>query len=155
MEEALTALATAGGTAVVQAAGTDVWGEVRARVARLLARGNGERERAELERLDRTASTLEAPAPMGTEQIRIRQESSWQTRFEALLEDLGGEELQQVVSELHALIEEQAEASNTVSAGEHGVAVGGDVNLRADHGSLAALRVGDVTFGNPSQPGPQ
>lgn len=153
LEDALVALATAGGTAVVQAAGTQAWDALRVRVARLLGRGDAERERVELERLDRTAGALEAPPPSEAERVRLRQEASWQTRFEALLEDVAGAERERVAAELRALVQEQA-ASCAVSAGDHGVAVGGSVDVRADHGSVAALRVGDVTVGNPSQPGP-
>ncbi|WSJ72330.1 hypothetical protein OG294_39685 (plasmid) [Kitasatospora sp. NBC_01302] len=153
LEDALVALATAGGTAVVQAAGTQAWEGLRARVARLLGRGDGERELVELERLDRTAGALQATESSQAERVRLRQEASWQTRFESLLEDLAGVERERVAGELRALVQEQA-ASGGVTAGDHGVAVGGSVDVRADHGSVAALRVGDVTLGNPSQPGP-
>jgi hypothetical protein len=50
-EEALAALAAAGGTAVVQAAGTDAWAGFRSRVAKWFARGDTEREQIALERL--------------------------------------------------------------------------------------------------------
>ncbi|OLZ65487.1 hypothetical protein AVW11_16990 [Streptomyces amritsarensis] len=153
LEEALVVLATAGGTAVVQAAGTQAWDGFRTRVARLLGRGDGVRERAELERLDRTASTLQVADSSEVEQVRLRQEASWQTRFEDLLEDLDGVDREQVAAELRALVQEQAGAG-TLTAGDHGVVVRGRVEVRADHGSVAALRVGDVTLGNPPLPGP-
>ncbi|WP_265560305.1 hypothetical protein [Streptomyces hygroscopicus] len=41
-----------------------------------------------------------------------------------------------------------------VSVTGDGQAVGGDVDIRAEHGSVAALRMGDVSLGNPSAPGP-
>ncbi|MGW7568582.1 hypothetical protein ACWGJV_20195 [Streptomyces tendae] len=44
-----------------------------------------------------------------------------------------------------------------VSAASGGLAVGGRVDVRAEGGSAAALRMGDVTLGsspNPRQPGP-
>ncbi len=54
---------------------------LRQRVTRLLWRGETQRERAELERLDRTAQALEeADATGETERARLRQEASWQTR---------------------------------------------------------------------------
>jgi hypothetical protein len=62
LEQALTALAAAGGTAVVQAAGTDAWTGLRQAVARWFGRGDRQRERVELERLDRTAGELRHPA---------------------------------------------------------------------------------------------
>jgi hypothetical protein len=56
LTEALTALAAAGGTAVVQAAGKDAWTGFRGRVAKWFARGDTGREQVALERLDRTAA---------------------------------------------------------------------------------------------------
>ncbi|MEU8860438.1 hypothetical protein [Streptomyces umbrinus] len=110
LTEALMAVAGAGGTAVVEAAGTDAWTGLRQRVARLLGRGDTQRERAELERLDRTVQTLEeADATGETERARLRQEASWQTRFESLLENLEDSEQQQVAAELQALVAEQQE----------------------------------------------
>jgi hypothetical protein len=110
LTEALMAVAGAGGTAVLQAAGTDAWTGLRQRVARLLGRGDTQRERAELERLDRTAQALEeADAAGETERTRLRQEASWQTRFESLLENLEDSEQQQVAAELQALVAEQRE----------------------------------------------
>lgn len=108
LTEALMAVAGAGGTAVVQAAGTDAWTGLRQRVARLLGRGDTQRERAELERLDRTAQALEeADATGETERARLRQEASWQTRFESLLENLENSEQQQAATDLQALVAEQ------------------------------------------------
>jgi hypothetical protein len=51
LPEILVGLAASGGTAVVQAAGTDAWSGTKARVARLLGRG-GQREEAVLQRLE-------------------------------------------------------------------------------------------------------
>jgi hypothetical protein len=44
--------------------------------------------------------------------------------------------------------------ADAVSARDGGQAVGGNVDIRADHGSVAAWTMGDVTMGNPQQPGP-
>ncbi|RSN18742.1 hypothetical protein DMH25_00330 [Streptomyces sp. WAC 01325] len=89
LEAALAAMAAAGGTAVVQSAGTDTWRGFRPRAARLAGRGDQARETAELQRLDRSAAALEVAStddPQATEHTRIAQEASWQNRFEALLE---------------------------------------------------------------------
>ncbi|MFF9496302.1 hypothetical protein [Streptomyces flaveolus] len=152
LSEAMVALAAAGGTAVVQAAGTDAWTEVRQQVARWFSRGNPQRETAELERLDQTAGELEAAQPTEVERARIRQEAVWQGRIEALLESLGDIERVRVADELRTLLAQQA-SPRSVSAGQSGLAVGGDLNIRADHGSAAAVSMGNVTLGNPSQPG--
>ncbi|GCB52011.1 hypothetical protein [Streptomyces sp. NL15-2K] len=153
LSEAMAALAAAGGTAVVQAAGTDAWTEMRQQVARWFGRGNPQREHAELERLDQTAAELEAARPAEVERVRIRQEAAWQGRIEALLESLEDIERARVVDELRTLLAQQT-SHRSVSAGQSGLAVGGDVHVRADHGSAAAVSMGNVTLGNPSQPGP-
>ncbi|MEU9853658.1 hypothetical protein [Streptomyces sp. NPDC047974] len=153
LAEAMTALAAAGGTAVVQAAGTDAWTGVRGQVARWFGRGNPEREHAELERLDRTAGELETAAPAEVERVRIRQEAAWQGRIQALLEGLEDAERDAVVDELTALRTRPASLDGGVSAGQGGVAVGGNVLVQADHSSAAALVMGNVTLGNPSRPG--
>lgn len=153
LSEAMTALAAAGGTAVVQAAGTDAWTQTRQQVARWFGRGNPQREHAELERLDQTAGELEAARPAEVERVRIRQEAAWQGRIEALLESLEDIERARVTDELRTWLAQQT-SHRGVSAGQSGLAVGGDVHVRADHGSAAAVTMGNVTMGNPSQPGP-
>ncbi|MFF2009260.1 hypothetical protein ACFVWY_09325 [Streptomyces sp. NPDC058195] len=153
LSEAMTALAAAGGTAVAQAVGTDAWTGVRQQVARWFGRGDPQREHAQLERLDQTVAELEAAPPTDAERLRIRQEAVWQGRIEALLEGLEDVERGQVADELRALLAQQA-SHGGVSAGRSGLAVGGNVNVRADHGSAAAVTMGNVTLGSPSQPGP-
>ncbi|MCA1219384.1 hypothetical protein [Streptomyces sp. 8L] len=154
LSEAMTALAAAGGTAVAQAAGTEAWAGIRRQVARWFGRGDPRREHAELERLDRTAGELAAARPAEAETVRIRQEAAWQSRIEALLEGLEDVERDRVAEELRALLAGRASPGG-VSAGPGGLAVGGGVNVRADHGSAAAVTMGDVTLGNPPQPGPR
>ncbi|WP_329345020.1 hypothetical protein OG252_51625 [Streptomyces sp. NBC_01352] len=106
LAESLVALAAAGGAAVVQAAGTDAWAELRQRVARLLGRGSPERERAELERVDRTAAALDAAGENEAERVLVSQEASWQTRFETLLEDADEAERQEIAAALRELVEQ-------------------------------------------------
>ncbi|MFD5519605.1 hypothetical protein [Streptomyces sp. NPDC127066] len=45
--------------------------------------------------------------------------------------------------------------TGAVSASGDGQAIGGNVDIRADHGSAAALRMGNVSLGTPSVPGPE
>ncbi|NML52528.1 hypothetical protein HHL19_18130 [Streptomyces sp. R302] len=159
LAETMTALAAAGGTAVVQAAGTDAWTGVRQRVARWFGRGNPEREHAELERLDRTAGELEAARPSDVERVRILQEAAWQGRIQALLEALEDGERDGVADELRDLrdlrdlMTLRAAHHGDASAGEGGVAVGGNLVVQADGSSAAAVIMGNVTLGNPPQPG--
>ncbi|MFE4256127.1 hypothetical protein ACFRU3_43220 [Streptomyces sp. NPDC056910] len=153
LEQALMALAAAGGSAVVQAAGTDMWTGVRQAVARWFARGDGQRERAELERLDLTARELETTEAAAMERVRIRQEGAWQARIEALLESLDEARRAHAAEDLRTLLVQYTHQGE-VSAGHSGQAVGGNVDIRADHNSAAAWNMGDVTLGNPPPPGP-
>ncbi|MFF8378409.1 hypothetical protein ACF07V_20040 [Streptomyces sp. NPDC015661] len=150
LEEVVTALAATGGAAVVQAAGTDAWGGFRTAVARWFGRGRPERERVEIERLDRSAAALEA----GHEVDRAREEGLWQARFEALFESVDGADRAQAVTELRSLLTTHVPVGPVVTADRAGLSVGGDADVRADRGSVAALRMGDVVLGSPSQPGP-
>ncbi|MGW2080586.1 hypothetical protein ACWCOW_27225 [Streptomyces sp. NPDC001939] len=138
---------------MVQAAGTDAWTEIRQQVARWFGRENPQREHAELERLDQTAGELEAAQPTEVERVRIRQEAAWQGRIEALLESLEDIERARVADELRTLLAQQT-PHRSVSASQSGLAVGGNVRVQSDHGSVAAVTMGNVTLGNPSQPGP-
>ncbi|MFF2043573.1 hypothetical protein ACFVVX_24460 [Kitasatospora sp. NPDC058170] len=155
LSEALTALATTGGTAVMTAAGTEAWEGVRCRVAAWFSRGNGEREATELERLDRTAAELAGAGADQLERLRIRQEASWQARFEAFLEDLSEDEREQAGQALRALLQEAAAQGAQVSAGDGGLAVGGNAQFSADRGSVAAGVIhGGVSVGHPPVPDP-
>ncbi|GHH73617.1 hypothetical protein GCM10018781_38430 [Kitasatospora indigofera] len=142
LEAALAALAAAGGTAVVQAAGTDAWNGFRTRVARLIGRGDGQREHAELERLDRTADVLEAVGPGEAEQVRIRQEASWQTRFEALLESLTDVEREQVAAELRILLHEEDPRPQPGSGGMSGNTFHGPTAVQFGDGNRQDNRFG-------------
>ncbi|TJZ55711.1 hypothetical protein FCH28_10365 [Streptomyces piniterrae] len=159
LAEALTALATAGGTAVVQAASTEEWTTFRRRLAGWFGRGDTERERAELARLEQTAAALEAAGPDEAERVRIRQEAGWEARFATLLESLEDGERERVAAELRALLEEHQRdmAAGGVSAGAGGLAVGGNVEIRAEGGSIAAgvinggAQIGPRPSPDPSQ----
>ncbi|MGW2672603.1 hypothetical protein ACWC5F_31740 [Streptomyces sp. NPDC001272] len=155
LSEALTALAMSGGTAVVTAAGTAAWEGFRSRVAAWFGRGNAQRESAELERLERTAAELAAAEGGGQlERLRIRQEASWQARFEAFLEDLPDDERERAGEALRELLNERA-AQAQVSAGDGGMAVGGSVHISAQEGSVAAGVIhGGVRIGHPQGPDP-
>ncbi|MEV8099273.1 hypothetical protein [Kitasatospora sp. NPDC085879] len=138
LSEAPTALAMSGGTAVMTAAGTEAWEGVRGRVAAWFGRGNTQRESAELERLGRTAAELAAAEGEQLERLRIRQEASWQARFEAFLEDLPEDERERAGAALRELLAASA-AKAQVSAGDGGTAVGGNVHISAQEGSVAAV----------------
>ena len=148
LAEALTALAAAGGTAVVRAAGNDAWTGFRGRVARWFGRGNTGREQVALERLDRTAAALETASPGEVERMWAGQEASWQTMFELLLEGLDGQEQQRAADELRDLLAGFSDSSAT-AVGPGAVAVAGDVDIQAETGSAAAWQMGNVQIGQP------
>ena len=145
LTEALTALAAAGGMAVVQAAGEDAWAGFRARVAKWFAQGDTEREQVALERLARTAAALEVAGPGEVERVRAGQEASWQTMFELLLEGLDDEEQQRAADELRDLLAD----GRAAAVGQGAVAVAGDVDIHAKTGGAAAWQMGNVQIGHP------
>ncbi|MEU2712302.1 hypothetical protein [Streptomyces sp. NPDC007205] len=83
-----------------------------------------------------------------------------QRRLTDALEDAGerdaafAEALENLVKELQ---DSAGPGRGGVSASRDGQAIGGNVDIRAEGGSAAALKMGDVTIGsagNPRQPGP-
>lgn len=139
--EAVLAVATAGGMAVVQAAGTDAWTAVRQTVARLLGRGSPEVEEAELRRLDQMEAALRDEHDPA--RLRERWEGVWQTRLELLLESVDAGDRTAVMNQLTAvsrLVQVQG-VTDGVRAAEGGVAAGRDVQVRADGGSVAGAVV--------------
>jgi hypothetical protein len=61
-----------------------------------------------------------------------------------------GTQLQAIVDEIRAA---QARAGHA-SAGDHGIAVAGDIEIHAETGSAAAWRMGDVTIGGDGHTDP-
>ncbi len=153
LEEALTALAATGGTAVVQAAGTSSWQGLQHAVARWFGRGQEDRELAARERLALSAAALAESDAETVVHIRVREQALWQARIETVLESLGDDERESAVAALRVVLREQA-TSSAVSAGDDGQAIGGSVHISAHHGA-AALRMGDVNLSYPSPPGLQ
>ncbi|MFE2280134.1 hypothetical protein ACFXAE_23470 [Streptomyces sp. NPDC059454] len=153
--ETLTALALAGGTAVVQAAGTDAWNGLRRRVGDLFARGDAARADAELERLDHTAEVLNTANDVGVE--RLRQEGVWQGRFEALLESLeppgqerAAEQLQEMLSFVAASTGDVAIGTGKAVAREGGSAVTGVKRTGGGQtGPATAVNTGDAEAEGP------
>ncbi|MFJ8936457.1 hypothetical protein ACIRL0_12185 [Streptomyces sp. NPDC102365] len=57
-------------------------------------------------------------------------------------------------SALQRAVEQLQEVAGAAIATEDGIAIGGNVFIRAEGGAVAAVRMGDVTMGNPPVPGP-
>lgn len=155
LDETLMALAANAGTAVAAAAGTDLWESVRTRLGGILRRNDaGGAGGAELvlARADRAAAELSSADGEDAERARSRLEGVWRDRFEDLLAHLDPDELAEVAAQLTALAS-LARPAGGVSAGDDGLAVGGNVSVRAGDGSVAAVRIGTVNMGNPPRPG--
>lgn len=137
LAESFAALATAGGVAVVQAAGTDAWRSVRERAARMLGRGDSEQHQAELVRLDQTEAGVTGEGDL--ERQRLYWQGVWQTRWEVFLQTLRPDEREQVVADLCELVASAGTAPQTPGqqAGVGGLVAGGDVSVTAEGGSVA------------------
>lgn len=85
--ETLAALATAGGTALVNAMVADGWHGIRQRFARLLGRGDDEEVRAADGRLEKSRETLVRLSGANLERAQSEQAVVWRTRLIDLLED--------------------------------------------------------------------
>jgi hypothetical protein len=152
LAEALVALAALTGNTVVTAAVTDAWESARKGVARLLGRGDPGKTRLAEERLAETRDRLTQATGEDVEQTRAALEAQWVTRVRDLLEEDPG-----VEAELSALVQEiRAQLpAGTVSAADHALAAGRDVNISADHGGIAAGVIhGNVAPPGPTHPGP-
>lgn len=156
LDQALIALASAAGTAVAQAAGTDAWQSFRERVARVFGRGPAPdtAQGAALERLDRTAAELESADAGTVERVRHDAAAVWRARFQDLLEDLDESGREQAAVQLHELVALAQQVRGNVSTGDEGIAISGSPHIEAHDHSAAAVKMGDVTIGNPPSPGP-
>jgi hypothetical protein len=102
--EALTALAAAGGTALVNAMVTDGWEGIRKRFAQLLGRGSDHKVAAAAARLERSREMLTEISGTGIEKAQAEQAVVWRTRLSDLLEDHpdAGDELRKLIAEVQA-----------------------------------------------------
>jgi hypothetical protein len=151
MLDALIALAALAGNTVVAAATTDAWEAARRKFAQLLGHGDPKKEQLADRRLEETRQQLEGASGQELEKAQADLKKVWQLRLQDLLEEDPG-----VEAELRALVEEvRAQLpAGVVSAADHSVASGRDVNISASEGGVAAGVIhGDVTPG-PTLPGP-
>ena len=150
--DVLMALAQFAGQTVAQAAITDVWEAVRGRFARLLGRGDARRTQVAEQWLAQTHDQLTTAPGAKLEQVRAALAERWEGRFADLLDEDPG-----VEAELRALVEAVAAQlpAAAVSATDHSVAAGRDVNITASgRGTAAGVIHGNVAPPNPTGPGP-
>ena len=149
---ALMALAALAGNTVVTAAVTDAWEAARKGFARLLGRGDPDKTKLVEQRLEETHDQLTAARGADLERVRAALEAQWVTRLADLLQEDPG-----VEADLRALVEQiQAQLPpGAVSAADHAVAAGRDVNITASGGGVAAGVIhGNVAPPNPTEQGP-
>jgi hypothetical protein len=139
----LAALTQAASNALVTAAVTDTWEDLRHKVARWFGRGQPD---PKIERrLNVTRDQLMTAAAAELERVQAALAAQWETRFADLLADHPDAE-----AELADLVKETR--TNVVVAG-HSAGAGRDLIAEADRGGLAANVIhGDVTVG-PMSPG--
>ena len=149
-DQGMMELATLAGQTVVKAAVTDAWEMVKRGIARLLARGDGEKEQRAEQRLEQTRGQLTGADDADLEQARSALAAQWATRLADLLEEHPGLE-----AELRGLVRQAQDAlpAGMVSAAE--LAAGRDINVRASRGGVAAGVIhGNVAPANPTRQGP-
>ena len=148
----LETLITLAGNTVVAAATTDAWEAARRKFARLFGRGDPKKEQLAEKRLEDTRLQLDGVTGRQLEKAQADLEKAWQVRIADLLEEDPG-----VEAELRALVTEiQAKLpAGVVSAADHSVAAGRDVNITASGGGTAAGVIhGNLAPPNPTSPGP-
>src|SRR5580704_8102524 len=150
--EVLMALAQWAGQTVAAAAVTDVWEAARHKIARLLGRGDSKKAEVAERWLAETHQQLAAAEGADLESAQSAAARRWEGRFADLLDEDPG-----VEAELRALVEEIAAQlpAGMVSAADHAVAAGQDVNITASGSAVAAGVIhGNVAPPNPTPPGP-
>ncbi|MFD6432687.1 hypothetical protein [Streptomyces venezuelae] len=165
LDDAMTALAAEGSAAVVRAAGTEAWRDVREPVARWFGRGNPDREQAEPARPARPARPdahlTGAAGDLGRRRLRGDERISWRTRFEIALDDVDdgvrralGDGLRELVRELPTAFPPGGPAVGHLTASGPGAQAAFGSVVR--HGSPVTIGVthGDPWLNRPSPPDP-
>ena len=152
LAEGLVALAQFAGQTVAAAAVTDVWEAARHKLARLLGRGNPKKTDAAERWLTQTHQQLTSAQGADLEPAQAAAARRWENRFADLLDEDPG-----IEADLRTVVEEIAAQlpAGMVSAADHAVAAGRDVNITASCGGTAAGVIhGNVAPPNPTPPGP-
>jgi hypothetical protein len=144
LAEALVALASTGGTAVVTAMATDSWEGLKARFARLLGRGDVKETEAVAARLEQSREKLAGASGRGMRRAQAEQEIAWRTRLEDLLENNpdSAKELEALVAEVQAQV-----IGSAGRVDQHAAAFDQARQAVLGHG------VQNVTFGDQGGPG--
>jgi hypothetical protein len=110
LTEALAALASTGGTALVTAMVTDSWEDVKVKFARLFDRGKAKEAEGAVARLEQSRAALAGLSGADLERARAEQEVVWRTRLGDLLEQdpAAEKELRSLVTAVQAQVAESA-----------------------------------------------
>jgi hypothetical protein len=152
LAETLMALAALAGNTVVAAATTDAWEAARRGFTRLIGRGDPKQEQLAEQRLAETREQLAGAEGQDLERARAALAERWAGRLADLLEEHPDAE-----ADLRALVQQIQEAlpAGMMSAADHAVAAGRDVNISAVSGGVAAGVIhGNVAPPGPTHPGP-
>jgi hypothetical protein len=134
------ALASLAGSTLVAAALTDEWEHAMLQFAELFGHG-----RAAERRLEATQAQLARATGADLELLRTELAQQWTFRFEDLLEDEPA-----TATRLQALIEALRQTSSvSVTASDHSLSAGRDINISASGGGIAA----GIIHGNVRPPG--
>jgi hypothetical protein len=131
-DEWLIALSMSGATALVTAAATDSWQEIRAGFRKLFGHGDQNRERLAERRLDEVATMIEQADETAREEVRETQVLAWRTRLADLLEEEPdqAEELRTLIGRVEALLPHAEEARVTaMGTGSVTTANSGGINV--------------------------
>jgi hypothetical protein len=142
----IASLVTAACSALVTAAVTDSWEDVRHKIASWFGRGKPDGKT--LDRLEATHAEIAAAGPDELERVQQELAQQWAGRFKDLIADHpdAGDDLDGLVQEIETI---------AVTAVGHSVAAGRDVRIQADRGAVAAGVIhGDVSTARPTSPGP-
>ncbi|WP_155127414.1 hypothetical protein [[Actinomadura] parvosata] len=109
---------------------TDAWTSAKQGFARLLGRGQPERQGVAVQRLERSRQELAGRTGAELERARAEQETAWRLRLSDLLEDEPAAE-----AELRALV--ATFGTSASASGQRSIAIGGDNSGIASTGDNA------------------
>lgn len=129
-DEWLVTLSMSGATALVAAAATDIWQEIRTGFCKLFGHGDPGRESLVERRLDEIVSKTEQADESAQDEVREAQVSVWQTRLADLLEEQPGRanELRSLIDRVEAFLP-QGEGAQTMGTGPITTTNTGGINV--------------------------
>ncbi|WP_156724068.1 hypothetical protein [Streptomyces apocyni] len=144
MDAELTALATAGATALVQQMATDGWAQARRRLVAYFSRGRSEDEETVEGELEEARADLAAARVADDADAAADVTAEWRNRIRRTLraDPAAAAELRTLLDELApGAVQRQGDVNNTISGG-----VQHDMVIQAG-------TVGSIHLGNPGDPG--